>query len=92
MDKVCAHYTVYDIKKECNMVHFGRDHIPGFKPELGYGYYEFTQNEFYKPHKKVILVHKVCRYYDSFISASSDSNEFLRTRSYTLELVHSLCA
>ena len=61
MDKVRAHYTVYDIHEKCTMAEFGRDHIPGFKPEFGYGYYEFTQKEFYKPHKKVILIHKVCR-------------------------------
>ena len=41
------------------MVDFGKRHIPGFKPDLGYGYFEFTQNEVFKPQKRKILVHKV---------------------------------
>ena len=59
MDRVRAHYSTYNVYKQCKMAEFGRRHIPGFKPELGYGYYEFTQKEFFKPHKKVILVHRV---------------------------------
>ena len=61
MDRVreTVHFEIYDIYKPCNMVEFGRSHIPGFKPELGYGYYELKQEEFLEPEKKVVLVDKV---------------------------------
>lgn len=60
MDQVNAHYNVYDVKKRCNMASFGRECIPGFRPDLGYGYYEFKfQDEYFKSHKRVILIHKV---------------------------------
>ena len=59
MDRVRAHHSIYAIKKKCNMAVFASRHIPGFKPELGYGYYEFKEDEFFKPHKKVILVAEV---------------------------------
>lgn len=59
VDKVQAHYSIYNILKRCNMAEFGRKNIPGYKSERGYGYYEFMQDEFHKLHKKVILVHKV---------------------------------
>ena len=59
--KVCetVHYEVYDVQKSCNMVKLAKHHIPGFKPELGYGYYEFKLEEFLKPEKNVVLVDKV---------------------------------
>ena len=41
------------------MAEFARRNIPGYKLEHGHGYYEFTQDEPFKPHKKVILVHNV---------------------------------
>ena len=41
------------------MAEFARRNIPGYKLEYGYGYYEFIQDEFFKPHGKVILVHNV---------------------------------
>ena len=61
MDRVreTVHYEVYDIYESCNMVQFARSYIPGFRPERGYGYYEFKQEEFLKPEKKVVLVDKV---------------------------------
>ena len=60
MDRVRAHYSIYKIHKKCKMAEFGRKCItPEFRPELGYGYYEYTQDEFLKPDKRVILVHKV---------------------------------
>lgn len=60
MEKVNAYYTIYNVHTRCNMEEFGRKYIPGFKPEMGYGYYEFKQeDEYYKPHKRVILIHKV---------------------------------
>ena len=52
MDRVHAHYCIYNIRKRCNMAEFGKKHIPGFKPDLGYGYFEFTQDELFKPQKK----------------------------------------
>jgi hypothetical protein len=61
MDRISAavHYDVYDIHKHCNMAEFGRRHIPGFRPELGYGFFEFKEEEYLKPHKAVILIDKV---------------------------------
>ena len=59
MDRVRAHHSIYAIKRKCNMAEFARRQIPGFKPELGYGYYEFKEDGFFKPHKKVILVTEV---------------------------------
>ena len=59
MDRVRAHHSIFIVKKQCKMEEFGRRHIPGYKPEYGYGYYEFTKDEFFKPHKKVILVRQV---------------------------------
>ena len=65
MDRVRAHYTIYDLDVKYNMADFGKKNIPGFKSEMGYGYYEFkVQPEFFKPHKKVILVHKVSLLYE----------------------------
>ena len=59
MDRVRAHHNIFIVTKRCKMAEFGRRHILGFKPEYGYGYYEFTVDEFFKPHKKVILVRQV---------------------------------
>ena len=63
MDRVreTVHYDVYDIHKSCNMAQFARAHIPGFRSELGYGYYEFKQNEFLEPEKEVVLTDKVLK-------------------------------
>ena len=44
MDKVNVHYSVYNVYEECTMEEFGKHHIPGFKPEHGYGYFEFTKD------------------------------------------------
>jgi hypothetical protein len=38
---------------------FGAQKNPGFRPESGYGYYEFKEEEYLKVHKNVILIHKV---------------------------------
>ena len=55
-----VHFEIFDVNKPCNMAQFARSHIPGFRPELGYyGYFEFKQEEFLEPEKKVVLVHKV---------------------------------
>ena len=61
MDQVgsIVHHELYDIAETCNMVEFARQHIPGFSPELGYGYYEFKQEELLEPEKKVVLIDKV---------------------------------
>lgn len=50
---------VYEVDKTCNMAEFAKQKIPGFRPELGYGYYEFKQEEFLEPEKKVVLIDKV---------------------------------
>ena len=61
MDKVSAavYHELFEVEKPCNMVAFARQHIPGFRPELGYGFYEFKQEELLKPKKKVVLIDKV---------------------------------
>ena len=61
MDRIygTVHCEVYDIHKPCKMAEFGRSHIPGFRPESGCGFFEFTKEEYLKPHKAVILVDKV---------------------------------
>ena len=61
MDRVreTVHYEVYDVDKSYNMAEFAKSKIPGFKPEFGYGYYEFKQPEYIEPEKKVVLVDKV---------------------------------
>ena len=53
------HYNVYEVHERCNMGAFGAQKIPGFKPERGYGYFEFKEEEYIKPHKNVVLKHKV---------------------------------
>ena len=60
MDKVRAHYTIQKVDRKCKMATFGRKRLPGFKPEMGYGYFEFKhRDEVFKPQKQVILLHKV---------------------------------
>ena len=61
MERVNVHYTVYDVYEECTMAEFGRSHIMGFKPEQGYGFFEFTKEkeEYFKPHKLKMLLHQV---------------------------------
>lgn len=56
-----VHYLVYYVPKKCNMAEFGAraQGILGFKPEVGYGYYEFQMKEYLKLHKNVVLMHKV---------------------------------
>lgn len=56
------HYKVYDVYERCNMGDFGAQKVPGFRPETGYGYYEFVEDEYLKPHKNVVLVHKVLNF------------------------------
>ena len=71
------------------MIDFGREHIPGFSPDLGYGFYEFTQEEYFKSHKRVILIHKVINAYYIFIIIKYCLLFVLRTNCYILELVQS---
>lgn len=59
MDKVNVYREIHGVEKQCNMEEFGRRHIPGYKSELGYGYFEFKEPECLKPHKNVIVVDKV---------------------------------
>ena len=59
MDAIREHYEICDVNENCNMTSFGGYNIPGFKIKRGYGYYEFTEHEFIKPHRNVILVDKV---------------------------------
>lgn len=54
-----SHGVICNVEEPCKMEAFGRRHIPGFKPETGYGYFEFTQEEFLKTYKNVILMDKV---------------------------------
>ena len=57
------HYDLYDVPKKCNMAIFGAQKNPGFRPDKGYGYYEFVGKEYLKPHKNVVLMSKVCKTY-----------------------------
>ena len=50
---------VFNVTKRCNMDVFSEQRITGFKAEMGYGYYEFKEEEYLKPQKNVILMHKV---------------------------------
>ena len=59
MKKVREYNAIYDVNENSNMATFGRCCIPGFRMERGYGYYEFREPEFIKPHRNVILVDKV---------------------------------
>ena len=54
-----VYYDLFDVYKSYNMVSFAKDQIPGFRPELGYGYYEFKQEELLEPEKNVVLIDKV---------------------------------
>ena len=54
-----SHGVICNVEEPCKMEVFGRSHIPGFKSEAGYGYYEFTQEEFLKTCINVILMDKV---------------------------------
>ena len=54
-----VHRAVYVVDEQCNMEEFGRCYNPVFKAELGYGYFEFTEMEYLKPHKNVIVMNKV---------------------------------
>ena len=61
MDRVreTVYYDLFDVYETCNMVDFAKHQIPGFRPELGYGYYEFKQEELLEPEKNVVLIDKV---------------------------------
>ena len=59
MVKLYEYYAIYDVSESSNMADFGSLCIPGFKTERGYGYYEYREPEFIKPHKNVILMDKV---------------------------------
>ena len=59
MDEVREYYAIYDVHENCNMESFGSHEIPGFTTKRGYGYYEFTEPEYIKPHRNVILKDKV---------------------------------
>ena len=64
MERVTTHYNVYDVDEECSMKEFGQRHIPGFRLEHGYGYFEFTKEEYFKPHKRKMLMHEVILYFN----------------------------
>lgn len=54
-----VHFDLFDVDETSNMMKFARQYIPGFRPELGYGYYEFKQEELLEPEKNVVLIDKV---------------------------------
>lgn len=54
-----SYSIIYDVDKQCGMEEFAAKHIIGYKQESGFGYYEFTKEEYLKPHKRVIIVDKV---------------------------------
>ena len=53
------HYKVYDICEESKIEQFGSQHNPGYKANVGYGYYEFSKEEQLKARKNVIMMDKV---------------------------------
>lgn len=53
------HREVNFVNEECTLEEFGRYYNPGFKAELGHGYFEFTEREYLKPQKNVIVMDKV---------------------------------
>ena len=61
MNKVSAtvYRQLFEVKERCNMTAFARKNISVFRPDLGYGYYEFKQEELLKPKKNVVLIDKV---------------------------------
>lgn len=59
MNKVKKYYELHDVHERCNMGDFGALKIPGFRPENGYGYFEFKKEEYLKLHKNIVLIHKV---------------------------------
>ena len=61
MNRIDAHHSIYEIPEDCDdtVENYGKWHIPGFRSESGYGYFEFTKPEYLKPHKNVILMDKV---------------------------------
>lgn len=54
-----THRLVLTVQTPCKMEEFGRRYIPGFKTEMGYGYFEFTREEFLKPYKSVVVMDEV---------------------------------
>ena len=51
---------VCDVCEKCKMADFGAQKILNFKPEMGYGYYEFKEDaEYLNLDKNVVLMHKV---------------------------------
>ena len=65
MDRIDTHYSIYEVPGDCDdtVQSFGRKHIPGFKSESGYGYFEFTKPEHLKLNKNVILMNMVNHYH-----------------------------
>ena len=61
MNRIDAHYSIHEIPEHCDdtLESYGKRHVPGFRSESGYGYFEFTEPEYLKPHKNVILMDKV---------------------------------
>ena len=58
MTEIHEYSYIYYVDEDCNMAMFGRHCIPGFKMEQGHGYYRFSEPEFIKPQRNVILVDK----------------------------------
>ena len=54
-----VHRAVYNVDKQCSMEEFGRRYNPVFRAEQGYGYFEFTEEEYLEPDKNVIVMDKV---------------------------------
>ena len=61
MNRIDTFYSIYEVPEDCDdtLLSFGRKHIPGFRSESGYGYFEFTKPEYLKFNKNVILMNKV---------------------------------
>ena len=54
------HKEVNYVNKDSTLEEFGRLCNPVFRAEQGYGYFEFTEPEYLKPQKNVIVIDKVC--------------------------------
>ena len=61
MDQIneATYFDVIDVEKQCIMSKLLKERVPGFTPGVGYGYYEFVEDQTFDPEKNVVLLDKV---------------------------------
>lgn len=58
-EEVTAYTKLHEVECECNEVDFAKAHIEGFQDEWRqHLYFEFTKQEYIKPHQRVIVMKK----------------------------------